>query len=138
MTITVTLDLPEPFIKELESAARLQQRSVADIVSDWMLRELPLTPRLADELEAELNAFADLSNDVLWLIARTPLSPDEQEELAALNATAQQRLLTTSELARQQALLDAYDQVMIRRSQAAMLLKLRGYDLSNPAVLQAA
>ena len=34
-----------------------------------------------------------------------------------------------------EALLDAYNRVMVRRAQAALLLKARGYNLSDPSLL---
>jgi hypothetical protein len=50
----------------------------------------------------------------------------QQEELASLNEAHQQRDLTPVESARQQALLEAYHRVVIRRAHAAAILKDRG------------
>ena len=93
---------------------------------------------MPQDVEAELAAFTSLSDDVLWLLARSTLTEVEQEELAALNSQAKQRPLTQEEQSRQQALLDTYDRLIVCRAQAALLLKLRGYDLSDPAVLHTA
>jgi rhodanese-related sulfurtransferase len=64
------------------------------------------------------------------------MTPKQQGELVALNDEAQRRDLTASERDRRDALVELYDQMMVRRAQAAALLKTRGYDLSDPAVLQ--
>jgi hypothetical protein len=101
-----------------------------------MSREIvSLLPALPQDMEVELVAFTNLSDVILWLLARSTLMEAEQEELATLNYVAQQRSLIQTELARQQVLVDAYERIMIRRAHAALLLKLRGYDLSDPTVL---
>ena len=82
-------------------------------------------------LQAELAAFRHLSDDVLWLIARSTLSEAERKELAALNANAKVRPLPLEEDARSDVLVDKYDYVMVRRAEAAALLRSRGHDLSD-------
>ncbi len=136
MTTSVTIDLPNPLVKQLESIAREQQRSVSDMVREQLLQTWSSLPPLPDDIEIELALFTGLSDDVLWLLARSPLPVDEREELASLNALAKQHALTKLEQARQQALLDTYDRVIVRRAQAALLLKQRGYNLSDPDVLR--
>ena len=93
-------------------------------------------PTLPDEIEAELTAFTSLSDDVLWLLARSTLPETEQERLAELNYQAKQRDLTEAEETERDRLLDSYNRVMVRRAEAALLLKARGYDLANTNVLQ--
>jgi hypothetical protein len=106
-----------------------------------MVRELILQgwhslPRLPEDVEAELTTFINLSDEVLWVLARSTLTKVEREALADLNYQAKRRSLTDKEVARREALLAAYDRTMMRRAQAALLLKSRGYDLSDPHVLQ--
>jgi hypothetical protein len=59
-------------------------------------------------------------------LAHNTLSTAQQEELATLNEASQQHELTVAEQQRQQALLDAYDRMVVRRAQAAAILKARG------------
>jgi hypothetical protein len=138
VTTPVIIDLPVFLFQQLETIAQQQHRSVPDIVREMVLREVPALPALPQDVEAELAAFTSLSDDVLWLLVRSTLTEVEQEELAALNNQAKQRPLTQEEQSRQQALLDTYDRLIVRRAQAALLLKLRGDDLSDPAVLHTA
>jgi alpha-amylase/alpha-mannosidase (GH57 family) len=138
MTIPVTIDLPGTLVQQLEHTAQQQHRSVSEIVREFLLQKWPLLPRLPEDVEAELAAFTSLSDEVLWLLARGTLSQPEQEELSVLNHSAQQRTLRKSEQARQQGLVDAYERMMIRRAHAALLLKGRGYNLSDPSVLRKA
>lgn len=131
----ITIDLPAPIAEQLEEEANRQKITIRDLVRELVLEHWSGLPSLPDDVEAELAAFHQLSDNVLWLIARTTLTPEEQQELATLNDEVQSRTLTDDEYNRREALLDTYDRMMIRRAQAAYLLQSRGYDLSDPAVL---
>ena len=139
MTISITIDLPDLVATRLESVASRQHRSIsemmAEVMGTWSLNEFSAVPKLPDDVEAELATFTGLSDGILWILARSTLSTRQQEELSLLNHKAQQQPLSKLEQEHQQKLIDAYDRMMIRRAQAAMILKRRGYDLSNPEVL---
>lgn len=132
---TITVDFPVAAFEALQRTAQRQNRPVADVVRDLVLRELPELPLLPRDVETELASFATLSDDVLWLIARSTLTRKQQQELARLNETGQQRSLTAAEQVRQQELISAYDRTILRRARAAALLQQRGHNLSDPAVL---
>ena len=136
MTLTVAIDLPDPMVQQLELFAHQRHQSVADVVREWVIKELPVLPTLPDDVEKELSAFADLSDDVLWIVARGTLTTQNQKELASLNRKAEQRTLTQAESKRQEELVAAFDRVLMRRAEAAHQLQLRGYDLSDPKILQ--
>lgn len=132
---SIIVDLPSPVAEQLEEAAYRQRRSVRDLVRDLILEHWNIVPSLPEDLEDELAAFRNLSDDVLWLIARTSLSEREQAELADLNEAAHHRELASEEAARQDLLLSIFEKTMVRRAQAAVVLQSRGYDLSDPSVL---
>lgn len=77
----------------------------------------------------------DLSDAALWSLARSTLTETKQNELAQLNEIAGERSLTATEQARQQTLLNEYNEIILRRAHAATLLQARGHDMSNPLVL---
>lgn len=135
-TTPVTVNLPSSLVREIETTARQQHRSVSALVRELILQGWPNVPSLPDEIESELAAFINLSDDVLWLLARSTLTNSEQENLAILNREAKQRTLTAEEERQRETLLNAYNQAMVRRAQAVLLLKARGYDLSDPEILQ--
>lgn len=137
MSTAITVELPPAAFEQLRNTARRQNRPVAEVVKDIVLREIPGLPALPGDVEAELATFSQLSDDLLWLIARNTLTPQQQRELADLNDAAQRRPLTQTEQTRQVHLVDAYDRTLVRRAQAAHVLKQRGYDLSDPTVLRA-
>jgi hypothetical protein len=137
MDTTITVTLPAPVFVHFQQMAEQQHSSVPEVVRELVLRDW-LIPQLPPEFEAELAAFARLSDEVLWILARSTMPQAQQLELAHLNRLAQQRALTEPENHRQDILGELYDRTLVRRAQAAALLKDRGYDLSNPSVLQVA
>lgn len=136
MTFSITLDLPETILKQLENTSRTQQRSVGEMISEIVIQNWQSLPRLPDDVEAELAALPSLSDEVLWLLVRSTLTAEEQRTLAFLNSTAKTRTLDPAETERLATLLDLYDRMLVRRSQAAAILQQRGYNLRNPNVLQ--
>ena len=131
----ITIDLPATVAKQLAEEASRQNMNVRDLVRECILEHWGGLPSLPEDIEAELAAFHRLTDNVLWLIARTTLTIEEQEELADLNDVAHSRSLTDEEEARRAALLDTYDRIMVRRAQAAGILQSRGHDLSDPSSL---
>ena len=136
MALSVTIDLPEALLHQLESESHNQRRSVGEIIRDLVIQSWQPLPRLPDDIEAELAALPSLSDEALWLLARSTLTKAEQQELTILTGTAKTRTLKPTEAERLETLLDRYDRTILRRAQAATLLQKRGYDLSDPAVLQ--
>ena len=136
MTLNVTIDLPEAVQRQMEEAAQSEHRSIAELIRDLVIQNWQQLPRLPDDVEAELAALDDLSDEVLWLLARSTMTNGEQAEMAHLNDKAQHTSLTSLDEERLSTLMDAYDRTMIRRAQAAALLQKRGYHLKNPAILQ--
>ena len=130
MTVqSVTLDLPEELVYQLVQAARAGKRSISDVVRDRLLDNAPVLPLLPSEVERELAAFPALSDDLLWHVATTVLTPAEQSELAELNWQAQAGELSLSQQARQAQLIEQYDRIMVRRAEAIAQLRSRGYDV---------
>jgi hypothetical protein len=78
--------------------------------------------------------MAYLNDASLWQAARATMLPEQREQLANLHDIQKRRPLTTEEQAEETALLQLYRETILVRAQAAVLLKLRGYDVSNPAL----
>ena len=122
----IIVELPPLAYAQLQAMATTQQRAVAAIASDLILAELPIMPALPDDVEQELAAFDRLSEDVLRLLANSTLSAQEQAELAQLNEEAQGDGLQPGEAERRERLLALYDRTLVRRAQAALVLRRRG------------
>jgi len=136
MSLTVTLDLPDTMVRELKNTAKTQRRSIAEFLRDLVLQNWQPLPRLPDHVEAELAAMSSLSDRALWILARSTIAIEDQEQFTLLNQEAKLRVLSNQEEKKLDALLDQYDENMIRRAQAASLLGKRGYDMSDPTVLR--
>jgi hypothetical protein len=127
---SIQIELPVDTINTLERIAQQEARSINEVARDLILKELPPLPSLSPDVETELAALANLSDETLSLLAESTLPPAQQKELAMLNHLAQQRALTVSEAQRQQGLVNIYERTLVRKGQAAAILKDRGYDLS--------
>ena len=132
----VTIELPSHTVQRLEQSAQQQRQTVAQLVRDLVLQVTTPLPALPPDLERELQAFELLSDETLWALARTVLTQRQLTRLAWLNEEAGARQLTEDEELERTALLDEYGRVLVRRATAAGLLKKRGHDLSDTAVLQ--
>ena len=129
---TITVDVPEEVYRQLKRAADSVQRSVSDIVQERLGQDKPILPALPSDVERELAAFAFLSDETLWQLARSTMATAEQIELAELNYTAQDSGLSPTQQARREHLLDLYQRTMVRRAEAAGHLQARGHDISSP------
>jgi hypothetical protein len=78
------------------------------------------------DMAADLARMASLSDQDLWMIARSAMSRREQEMLACLSELQSQRDLSDNETARLDALRQTYGQVTLRKARAYALLSLRG------------
>ncbi len=140
MTYSVTLS--EDLYNQLEQQAMPLHRSVTEWVVETVKRKVkPLVAVEGDLppwLQSELLAMQNLSDMALWALARSSMPKTQQEELARLNESGGEKQPTPAEQERQQVLLNEYDETVLRRAHAATLLKARGYDMSDPSVLQSA
>jgi hypothetical protein len=72
-----------------------------------------------------------LSDDALWATARNRLPQEISMQLEQLNHKQQREGLTEVEAGTLEQLVQEYERMMLLRAQAAVLLKERGYDISN-------
>jgi len=128
-TVDITLALPRSLVSKLEQAARVRHTSVADVVADAVDHLLPAAEDLPAELFAELLAMVDLSDAALQEAALARLTDADDERLRRLVSSAEARPLTTAENAEREALVARWQESVVKRAQALMLLKRRGLPL---------
>lgn len=135
-----SVELPENLYRLLQRQAAAERRSVDEWVQQSLSRQLPPSVAVENELpyllQEELRAMEHLSDSTLWALARSTVSPEQLDEMDQLREKAEQGELTTSEKKRRETLLREYEETVLRRAHAAVLLKSRGFDLSDPSVLQ--
>lgn len=76
--------------------------------------------------------MAYLNDAALWQAARSSLLQAQRERLEELHDKQQREGLTSEEQNEDQELLALYQDTILVRAQAAVLLKQRGYDVSDP------
>lgn len=132
MQALVTIELPLLTYRQLQAVAQRQNRAIPDLVQQLLAQSPSALPPLPVALEEEINAFPQLSTEVLWLLARTTLSAEQRTTLEELNRKAQQTAgLTIAEQQQQATLLALYQSTIVRRAKAADLLRQRGEDISS-------
>lgn len=138
---TITLDIPDNLYRQLRRQAQLNRQSVDELAQATLSRFLPAMMAVEADLplvlQVELNAMEQLSDAALWSLARGQMGSQEQAELAMLGELQGGRELTAVEQQRQNELLEQYDEIVLRRAHAAILLQARGHDLSDTTALQA-
>jgi len=80
-----------------------------------------------------MNVTLSLLDDAaLWQAARTAMTPAQPARLEDLHDQKREHGLGADEAAEEQALLALYRETLLVRAQAAVLLKQRGHDVSDP------
>lgn len=133
-TQTVTLQLPESIYERVQRTAQMLQRPVEEFLLDTVTTALPLLDDLPPELVEDMAALALLNDKALWRVAQSTLSKAAQKRLDWLLDQQGRRELAPAEQQELDQLLHEYERVVLTRAQAAVLLKQRGYDLSDPTV----
>jgi hypothetical protein len=72
-----------------------------------------------------------LDDEALWQATKTTMTIEQRERLEDLLEFKPP--LTTEEQAEVQALVQLYQKIILIRAQAAVMLKNRGYDISDPS-----
>lgn len=131
----VTLYLPKQILQRARRLSQELQVSIENLLADAVATALPPLTGLPEELAHELSRLAFLSDAELWKVARETLPPEHFEQMDELLDRKNQGLLSASEQQTIDRLLDEYNRQVLRRAQAAVLLKGRGHDVSDPKVL---
>ncbi len=134
---SITINLPEKIYRRFHHRAQESQRTVeaellSAVVAVYEDDELPA------ELSEPLNQLRVLDDDALWQAARSAMPPESAARLEDLHFKRQSEGLTSDEASESARLLETYERYMLVRAQAAVLLKERGHDVSDPAKFQPA
>jgi hypothetical protein len=131
MTDRIILTLPEDISDRAREIAESKAQSVEQILLDHLQTLSISLPTLPPDIETELEALRNLSDDALWTIAREQMPDDVQtraHELMDKNARA---ILGADESAELEHLVERADRLMLRKAEAASLLKARGYSFTQ-------
>jgi len=100
-------------------------------------KEIMSLPPLPQDEESELAALRFLSEDALWTIAKGQMPVAQQERRSSLLERNQEGGITAEELAELDELLERGNRLMVRKAEAAEILRERGHavrpeDLAAP------
>jgi hypothetical protein len=131
MTVqTLHIPLPETIVQRLQRVADATQQPLEEVVVQTICGNLP--PALDDLSPALRAVVADLptlSDEALWVVARTSLPPQQWRRHQRLLRKAQAGTLTAAEQQDLETLREETDRFVTRRSYALALLKWHGHTL---------
>ena len=134
MAETVALQIPEALYQCLAIAAGATQRSLEDIILQALqIGSPPPWKDIPEEFQTDLASLDRLDDDSLWQIARSQKTQLEMERYEFLLSKQQDTGLTDSERLELDNLRKNSDHFMLRKSQAAAILKWRGHNVSRLA-----
>jgi hypothetical protein len=138
MDRAITLRLPDQLYQRLSEAADASQQSLDQIVLQSIRVGLPPSlDRVPQRFQADLRAMDQLSDEMLWQIARSDLDDDKATLYETLLEKNRRAKLDRGEQARLDTLREETDLLVLRRSYAYALLKWRGHRIPLLGELQA-
>jgi len=129
----VTLNLPRALYNRLKHRAEQANRTVEAELLEVVATAVPVADELPTDLAEAISPLALLDDEALWRAARNHLPAEVAAQLEELHLKRQREGLTEAETQTLAGLVRQYERVMLIRAQAAMLLKQRGYEVSELA-----
>ena len=134
MAETVVLQIPEALYQRLAIAAGATQRSLEDVILQALQIGSPPTWKdVPENFQTDLASLDRLDDNSLWQIANSKKTPLEMERYDFLLSKQQEIKLTDSEKLELVQLRTDSDRFMLRKSQAAAILKWRGHNVARIA-----
>jgi len=127
MSNLIILQVPEEISVRARQIAEMLAQPVEQVLLDHLKTLSAPLPVLPPEVQAELEALHQLSDDALWTIARAQMSEEVQARAQALLEKNSRGVITDEEHAELEKLVERGDQLMLRKAEAAAILGVRGY-----------
>ena len=128
---SVKLDVPESLYRRLENTAQAMARPLQEVMLHALqIGSPPMWEDAPPEFQVDLATMDRLSDSTLWRIARSQKTPDEMMRYDERLERNQDALLTDAERLELQALRKETERFMLRKAQAAALLKWRGHHVT--------
>lgn len=121
MAEAITITIPDNLRQELEQVAEAKSKSLETVVLERLQASLP------EDIQNELDALQYLSDDALWTIAREQMPQESQVRADELMTRNNFGTITPEESIELAQYVVRGDRLMLRKSEAAVLLKKRGY-----------
>lgn len=132
MPVKATVTLPDPIFEQIRRAADKSQRPVDEVLSETVIAMAPDIGGANGPNRSALAQLAYFNDAALWQAARSTMTVEQRERSQQLHDKQQSNGLTAEEDEEHEALAQLFRDTLLIRAQAAVLLKYRGYDVSDP------
>jgi hypothetical protein len=127
MTDLIILKVPEDISARARQIAAAIAQPVEQLLLDHLKTLAAPLPALPPDTQAELDALHHLSDDALWTIASAQMPEDVQTRAHALMDKNSRGAITDNEHAELEQLVERGDRLMLRKAEAATILRKRGH-----------
>jgi hypothetical protein len=130
---TVTLQIPKILYQRLVNTANATQRPVEEVILHALqIGSPPEWDDVPEEFQADLAALDKLDENTLWQIANSGKTLAQMERYNTLLEGNSSGTLTEGERLELMALRHEADLFMLKKAQAAVLLRWRGHRVPTP------
>lgn len=130
---TVTLQIPELLYQRLINTARATQRPLEQVMLHALqIGSPPAWDDVPEEFQADLASLDKLDDNSLWEILQSRKTAPDMERYNILLEGNANGTLTEGERIELIELRHETDLFMLRKAQAAVLLRWRGYSVPTP------
>lgn len=126
-TETITLQIPEILYQRLVNTANATQRPIEEVILHALkVGSPPQWDDVPEQFQADIAALDKLDDNTLWQIINTRKTAAEMAQYDSLLESNSNGTLTEAERLELMALRQEADLFMLRKAQAAVLLRWRG------------
>lgn len=129
----ITVNVPRSVYERIRRAAERRHRSVDEMVIEALAAAAPTLDTPQNDMRAALAQLAYLNDAALWQAARATMPPPLKTRLEELHSRQDGEALSEAEQIEVERLEQLYRDTLLVRAQAAVLLKQRHYDVSDPS-----
>lgn len=122
MSTQITITLPDEIYQRAEFFARLANRDVASVLADTIQLSIPSVRANVLDLEP----VSDLSDEQVFALTELQMEPDQDTRLSELLDRQQASLLAEDERLELQALMQIYQEGLLRKATALSEAVKRG------------
>jgi hypothetical protein len=133
---TVTLNISAETYERLQQKAEAANRPL-EVIAVESLTLLYGDLGSESDLDNLLNRLPGMTDNELWLVVYSHLSPAQTERMDTLSLQRKQRAISGEEQVEPDSLLEIIDRQMLLRARALQLLKARGQDIESYAGINA-
>lgn len=131
MTDRIVLTLPDKIAARAREIAETTGQPIEQVLIEHLNTLSAPLPALPPDQQDELDALHHLSDDALWTIAREQMPDEAQARAQSLLSKNKVGALTHEEAAELETLIERGDQLMLRKAEAAAILRKRGYPFAQ-------